>query len=375
MHIIQTPARFHPYIGGVENHVWSISRELVRKGHNVSVFCADEPHVVPSEADIDGIRVVRIPYPMKIANTNITPRLPALLAAEEFDLIHTHIPTPWSADASAMVAWRKHKPLIVTYHNDLTGTGAARYLAGAYNRTFLKKVLQLANRIIVTQPNYTCYSRVLQPYDYKIEVVPNGVDTERFKPSENGGDANTIFFLSALDQYHEYKGLHVLLDAMPLVKKEVPDVKLMVGGSGNLLGAYKDRAWKLQLNGSVYFLGGVPEDRLPEYYASASCFVLPSFSSAQEGFGMVLLEAMASGTPVVCTPIAGVAADVSEYDAGLVVPPESPRELADALIYLLANEADAKAKGRNGRNLVEAKYTWALVADRVDELYREVPRT
>jgi glycosyltransferase involved in cell wall biosynthesis len=370
MHIIQTPARFHPYIGGVENHVLSISRELVKRGHNISVFCADEPYVVPSEAGIDGIRVVRIPYSMKIANTNITPRLPALLASEEFDLIHTHIPTPWSADASAMVAWQKHKPLIVTYHNDLTGTGTARMLAGAYNRTFLKKILQLAHRIIVTQPNYTRYSRVLQMYDYKIEVVPNGVDTERFKPVENGKSTNTLFFLSVLDRYHEYKGLHVLLDAMPKVKKEVPDVKLLVGGSGELLGAYKDRAWELQLNGSVYFLGVVPEARLPEYYSSASCFVLPSFSSTQEGFGMVLLEAMASGVPVVCTPVTGVAADISEYDAGLVVTPESPRELADALIYLLENEAEAKAKGLKGRNLVVEKYTWASVAEKLEAIYK-----
>lgn len=372
MHIVQTPVRFHPYIGGVENHVRFVSRELVRRGHTVTVVCADEPHVA-SPTSADGIDVIRLQYPLKIANTNITPRLPMVLMNKEFDALHTYIPTPWSADASAMVSWLKKKPLVLTYENDLVGTGFAGRLASFYNHTFLKKILFLAATIIITQPSYLQYSKFLQQYEYKVEVIPLGVDTSTFKPiPEEERKENTLFFLSVLDQYHSYKGLNDLLSAMQIVKKEIPDVKLIVGGDGALKHSYEQKAIKLGLDSSVEFCGFIPLNLLPRYYAESSCFVLPSTSSAQEGFGIVALEAMACDTPIISTDIVGVAEDVKKYGAGIIEPPNAPHLLADSIISLLQDKERAKNMGANGRRLVEEKYTWGRVTEQIEDVYEEL---
>ncbi len=95
MRILQTPARFYPYVGGVENYVYYLSKELVKRGHEVKVMCAREPKLESKE--IDGIEVERLDYIGKTANTNLTLSLPRRLLKEDFDVLHTHLPTPWSA--------------------------------------------------------------------------------------------------------------------------------------------------------------------------------------------------------------------------------------------------------------------------------------
>ena len=101
MKILQSPVRFYPFIGGVEYYVYYMSQEIVQLGHEVKVLCANEPSS-PIEEKIKGIDVKRLNYWGKIANTNITPGLPSAISREDFDIIHTHIPTPWSADWSAL---------------------------------------------------------------------------------------------------------------------------------------------------------------------------------------------------------------------------------------------------------------------------------
>ena len=130
MKILQTPVRFYPHVGGVENYVYNLSRELVKMGHEMSVVCANEPKTKNYEV-IEGVKIKRLYYPFKIANTNITPNLPYALSKEGFDLIHTHLPTPWSADWSALISKIKGKPLVLTYHNNIVGFGVASHLANA----------------------------------------------------------------------------------------------------------------------------------------------------------------------------------------------------------------------------------------------------
>ena len=137
--IIQTPPRFHPYIGGVEEVIYRLSKELVELGHRVKVICADEPSVASTL--IDGIEVERLRFIGKISNTNIPLGLPKALLKEDFDIIHTHIPTPWSADWSWIIALLKKKPLILTYYNDIAGTGLNAYAAKFYNIFFLPLLL------------------------------------------------------------------------------------------------------------------------------------------------------------------------------------------------------------------------------------------
>jgi glycosyltransferase involved in cell wall biosynthesis len=371
MKIVQTPVRFYPFIGGVENYVYYLSKELVKLGHDITVICANEPVSKKQEA-IDGIEIKRLSYFGKIANTNITPQLPFALSKEEFDVIHTHVPTPWSADWSNVISKFKKKPLVVTYHNDIIGDGIANYIAGFYNSTALKSLLGKADKIIITQPNYMYSSPYLGNYKDKIEVIPNGVDVDKFKPINIKKEENSIFFLSLLDEFHKYKGLDYLLNALKIVKLEIEDVKLIVGGKGKLLDYYRSMVNEMGLGDNVEFHGFIPDEKIVEYYSKCSVFILPSISSKQEGFGIVALEALACETPVISTEIVGVAADVKESNSGIIVPPKDVDKLADAILKILSNKESSFKMGINGRKLVEEKYTWASIAKMAEKVYREL---
>jgi len=368
MKILQTPVRFYPFIGGVENYVYYLSKELARLKHDVTVICANEPNT-KKEEDINGIKVKRLSYIGKIANTNITPFLPLEIMKKDFDVIHTHLPTPWSADWSAIISEIKNRPLILTYHNDIVGNGFANHVAKFYNATMLKLLLRKANAIIITQSGYYDYSPSLKRYKDKIDVIPNGVDIKRFKPLNVEKEENTLFFLSVLDEFHKYKGLDYLLEALKRIKKKNPDVKLIVGGKGKLLKYYKQKVISMGLRDNVKFAGFIPDEKIVEYYNKCDVFALPSISAKQEGFGIVLLEAMACEKPVVSTEIVGVAEDIKERNAGKIIKPKDDEGLAKAIIEILEDKNLARKMGKNGRKFVEKKYTWANIATKVLDAY------
>ena len=370
MKIVQTPVRFYPFTGGVENYVYYMSKELVKLGHDVKVICANEPSS-PKEEIVDGINIKRLRYLTKIANTNITLGFPFALSSEEFDIVHTHIPTPWSADWSNIISKIKGKPLVVTYHNDIIGTGIANHIANFYNSTALKSLLNNADKIIITQPNYVKYSLYLENYEDKIEVIPNGVDVHKFKTINIQKQKNTLFFLSLLDEFHEYKGLDYLLKAIISVKKIIPDVKLIVGGKGTLLEYYRKMVRDYDIIDNVEFHGFIPDQDIVEYYNRSSIFILPSISSKQEGFGIVVLEAMACQTPVISTEIVGVADDVKKSKSGIIIPPKDVEKLSEAIINILECD-NPEIMGINGRKLVKNKYTWSGIAEKTEKLYNKL---
>jgi glycosyltransferase involved in cell wall biosynthesis len=361
--IVQTPVRFFPALGGVEKYVLELSRQLAALGNDVTVICADEPPA--ASTSVDGMTTIRLPYIAKIANTNVTPRLFRTLMSQRCDLIHTHVPTPWSADISALVSLLKRKPLFVTYHNDLTGQRFGGILARVYNATLLHFVLWRAKVIIITQPKYLEYSGYLRPYRAKVAVIPPGV-TAPLGPAARKD--NQIFFMSVLDKHHEYKGLNVLLSAMAKLRGDCPGVRLLVGGRGDLIGTYERYAKDLGIIDSVEFLGELSDEALAEAYSSSSVFVLPSLNKL-EGFGIVALEALSYGTPVVTTSVAGSSEFIMRRNAGLVVPPGDEAALTSALAAMLADRAEAKAMGQRGAEAVGHEFGWDGIARRIADLY------
>ncbi len=370
MKILQTPARFHPSVGGVENYVYNLSRELVNLGHEVTVLCADAGGNTGNV--VEGVKVKRLGYVGKIANTNITLNLPLELLKSNFDVIHTHLPTPWSADWSALASKMKDTPLVLTYHNDIIGCGMSSHIAGVYNKSVLGFVLRRAEKIIITQPRYMESSPHLGRYKNKITVIPNGVDIQRFKPIEVDKPGNTLSFLSILDQYHEYKGLNYLLRALKMVREEIPDIKLRVGGGGELIDSYREMAASLGLNDNVEFLGFIPEENLVEFYNESNIFILPSISPTQEGFGIVLLEALACGKPVIATNIVGIAGEIKGVNAGIIVKIRDEKSLAESIIRIMQDKELAGKMGINGRRLVEEKYSWMRIAKMMEEVYESI---
>lgn len=365
--ILQTPVRFSPAIGGVEKYVLELSKVLVETGDDVTVVSADEPHD-DAISKVDGITSIRLPYKTKVANTNITRGLFKTLESQDFDVIHTHIPTPWSADISALVSLVKRKPLIVTYHNDLTGDGIAGAIARVYNATLLRLVLRRAKKIIITQEKYLEYSAHLKPYKNKVVVVPLGVNQPKKLSVKR--DVNQLCFMSVLDKYHEYKGLDVLLEALANARAEYPKLHLVVGGKGELIEKYRKQARELGIADAVKFLGYITDEERDTMYASSGAFVLPSVNSL-EGFGIVALEALTYGTPVITTSLAGSSAYIKEHDAGIVVPPKDVKALAAALRKLCKDPKRAKAMGENGRAFAAKEFSWKSIASRMHDVYEE----
>jgi glycosyltransferase involved in cell wall biosynthesis len=367
LRVIQTPVRFFPACGGVEKYVLELSKQLVAQGNDVTVICADEPCAEPCV--MQGVKTIRLSYITKIANTNITTRLFRTLMRQNFDIIHTHIPTPWSADISALVSLLKRKPLVVTYHNDLTGQGIGGLIVHIYNYTFLHLVLLCARRIIITQPKYLEYSRHLKLHKKKLVTLPLGVTMPRAIDAVER-KADQIAFVSVLDKYHEYKGLDILLDAMVKVKEKRPEVRLLVGGGGELISKYEQLARVLGVSSSVKFLGYLPDDELAELYSSSSVFVLPSVNSL-EGFGIVALEALSYATPVITTHVAGSVEFIRKNKAGLIVPPRDAVALAKAILTLLEDREVARLMGARGAAAVNHDFSWDSIALRMKGVYQD----
>ncbi len=232
--------------------------------------------------------------------------------------------------------------------------------------------------LIVTISNYSL-EKIQKHYGIdpsKVRIVPNGVDTEKFKPNENLqavrkqfglGNEPSVLFVGSLIQR---KGLPFLVEAAKKIVKEQPDTKFLIVGEGPLKKQLTTSIESANLSGSFKFLGNLKDDLLPSVYNCADVFVLPSI---QEGQGIVLLEAQASGKPVVAFDMGGVNEAVRNKETGLLVKRGSSDELADALLKLLSDKALREKMGANGRRFVTRKlYLGYLRSKNAQSLSRSI---
>jgi glycosyltransferase involved in cell wall biosynthesis len=215
-------------------------------------------------------------------------------------------------------------------------------LIEAHDRLLLKKYIRLYRRVISTSETYAKHSRILRHLGDLVTVIPNGVDCERFNPGIDGtktrgrlgiDDKFTLIFVAALTKWHSYKGLDVLLKALKSVSDTRADFVLLVVGDGDMKESYRSLCRELNLERTVLFVGDVPDDKLPEYYAASDALVLPS-KDMSEGFGLTLLEANATGIPVIASNIGGIPSVVQEGYNGLLVSPNDPDALGRSILRL-----------------------------------------
>jgi glycosyltransferase involved in cell wall biosynthesis len=368
MKIVQTPVRFYPAIGGVEKYVFDLSVQLVRIGHEITVVCANEP---PSEeCQVQGIQIKRLPYLFKIAGTNITPSLFFQLMKEDFEVIHTHFPTPWSAEISLICAKLRKKPCILTYHNDVEKPGFLGLITKFYNTFLLNLLLGKVDKILVTQPRYIHDSRFLTKHRKKISIITNGISNlpDASRPIRK---KTSLLFVGILDNYHRYKGVDYLIEALRLASRDCGDIHLDVVGKGELVIELQQLARHLNVDQYIRFWGYVDHQKLTELYQTSTVFVLPSID-LHEGFGIVLLEAMAHGLPVVTTQVVGISNEIIEHAAGIIVPPKNPFSIAEAVNTLLSDPWKAQQMGSNGQELVRRKYLWPEITKEVIKIYEAV---
>ena len=372
MKIAHVTATFPPYWAGTGNVAYHNARLMHERGHDVTVFTASSGECNPDFP----FSVERLPTPFRIGNAALTPGLLGRLRG--FDVVHLHYPNIFGAELTTAASRLFRMPLIVTYHNDLVAGGLKGALFRGYTALNQRLVLRGVTRLIATSRDYAENSYLARTaWGTRIHVVPNGVDEDVFSPSvgqtsqalEDLGVARSglfALFVGALDRAHYFKGVDVLLRATA----RVADLVTIIVGDGDLRGEYESLAARVA-PGRVRFAGKVDLPTLVDLYRAAHVTVLPSVTRG-EAFGMVLIESMACGTPVIATDLPGVRTVVDDGVDGIVLAPGDAKALAAALSRLVTDREEARAMGRAGREKILREYRWELIGDRLEALYREV---
>jgi len=361
--------------GGVINHISALEQHFTRMGHQVKVI-APASRIIPSLDD----RLIPIgkPRPVptsgSIARVTISPwlssRIKAVLNAEKFDIIHLH--EPLMPMLCTTVLRLSQTANIGTFHafcapsrHEFMGYNFGKPLSTILLKKWFRK---LDGKIAVSKPAMEYVGKYFPGY---YNIIPNGIDLEQFSPDVSpieqfcDGKANILF----VGRLEKRKGLGYLLKAYNRVKQEIPESRLIVVGPGTRLRRkYEKEVTQSRLQ-DVVFVGYVSRDDLPRYYKTADVFCAPA--TGWESFGMVLLEAMAVGKPVVASNIPGYANVVTHGVEGLLVPPKDEEELAQALISVMSDQPLRVQMGARGRVKAQ-EYGWERIARRVMDYYVRV---
>ena len=373
MHVVQACPWFHPYVGGVETHVATLSAELVRRGHEVTVVTSRTGRDVSEREEWEGIHIRRAKARAVWIRTPIAPATKALLASVSPDIVHAHSPPPLTSYYAAKASARHSFPFVITYHCDVeVPSFYGPLVESIYRHTLEYSTIRRSDRIIVTTATYAATSRAVWPFNPV--VIPNAVNMRRYRPENDGRPARArhgihegeslVLFVGRMVAH---KGIENLIEAA----RSVAYAKFLIVGGGPEIGALRRLAARLGVTDRVTFTGRVSRDDLPSYFAACDVFVLPSVSRL-EAFGIVALEAMASGKSVVVSDIPGVREVITDGKEGLLADPVNPEDLALKIRTLLADDRKRREMGRAGRLTVEKAFSIESVADRVEAVYREV---
>ena len=342
--------------GGVQAHVRDLAESLLSLGHEVSVLApVDEPEVadLPPYVVPAG-RTVPVPYNGSVARLAFGPltlaRTRRWLRRGRFDVLHLHEPTVPSLSMLALFAAKG--PIVATFHT-ATSRSRALEIMGTALQPGLEKI---TGRIAVSP---AARRVVVEHLGHDAVLIPNGVDVRHFAGATPLDDdpAPTVVFLGRIDEPR--KGLVVLLQAVSEVRRRVPGTRFLVAGPGSVDDVPE----------GVTLLGLVSEADKPRLYATGDVYCAPHTHG--ESFGIVLIEAMATGTAVVASDLEAFRRVLDDGEAGLLFPVGDSGALADALVALLTDEPRRRLLAAAGSRVVQA-YDWSHVTQQVLAVYETV---
>jgi len=382
MKIAHVVCTYPPYRGGMGNSVHSMVQTLEKLGHTIDVIT---PLYNKEVVKDDKPNVKRLPVIFSYGNAAIMKGLSKIL--DEYDIVHLHY--PFFGTANIVRRWRqknKNKHLVITYHMDAQSLELKKNIIFRLCAKYLMpKILQSADVLITSSFDFMNSSQakyVFANTKEKWHSIPFGVDTKRFSIREKSAELlsahdldpklPTILFVGGMDPSHYFKGIDILISALRILQqKRIPFQAIFVG-EGSLRTKFELEVKGFGLEKSIYFVGGASESELPRYYNLADLFVLPSINRA-EAFGMVLLESMASGVPVLASDLPGVRT-VAQKGGG-VVEPGDPMKLAEAIIeYFEVDPQERKYCAHEVRDVVEKWYSWEFVAQELDKIYTDLQK-
>ena len=362
---------YPPKIGGVERYVAELARGLADGG----VF---EPVVITSRADgrrttvgmQDGIRVIRFGTWLRVSNTPLSPLWPfqlrRWLRRIDARIVNAHAPVPGLGDFAVYAAGRKRATVLTyhagTMHKGVDGSGLADRIIAAYERWILPRVFKRCDVPVPVGP-----SSMAAEIPGAVLITP-GVDVNRFTPGADDRNRGGLVYVGRMDRTSAWKGVDVLIKALPLLEADLPEVRLRLVGAGDALDDHLALAERLGVRHLVDATGALAGRELVQAVRSAAVLVLPSTTNA-ECAGTVTMEAMACATPVVASNVGSLGYVVGDGEGGLIVPPGDPVELAAACRRILTDQVLAAKLGAVGRERAESMFAWPRLVERYTELF------
>ena len=373
MKIVQVTKAYAPVVGGVETVVSTLAEGLSRE-HSVSVgvlVCRDVRSIRSSDSAMNGIPVRAAGRWGTLLSVPVSPMLPSMLAQSEGDILHLHEPFPLAdlAIFTRPAIMQRFKRLVISWHGDI----ARQAWAMPLYRHLLNRILEKASRIMASSPQLVANSTVLFPFRDRCTVLPYGLDlswagatvdrTSRVQEIRRTYGAPLVLSVGRLVYY---KGLRYLVDAM----RSVPGAHAVIIGSGPLEGSLREQISTAGLEQRVHVLPHQSEEELHAFYMACDVFVLPSIARS-EAYGLVQIEAMACGKPVISTEInTGTTFVNLDGLTGLTVPPCDAAALSSALDRLLGDDELRASLGENARARAMKEFTVDHMVRRALDVYR-----
>lgn len=374
--ILLVSAAYRPYPSGVSEHVHNLALALISLGHEVTILTTHFPRfqkLLP--ADNTEIPVLRygkaifVPlnrsYATLPVGTKLSKQVAELLNTYQFDIVHCH--GFFFPEISYWALIHSNSVNVVT---SLTaGFKIYRFGSALFRMIFAKEIKKVHGRIAISNRARMAIEPYL-PGEYRI--IPSGVNLKLFHPGykpklEKRAGEKIILFLGRLDKR---KGLEILIQAMPLIIGSIPDIRLIVIGDGPQKKHCVNMVRELSLAEKVSFLGSVQTEELPGYYCSADIYCSPALGG--ETLGIVLLEAMACGVPVVASNIPGYDETIVNLNDGILVPPGNSAEFAKAIIKVLSDNSLRANLINAGLQKVKREYDWSIIAFKTLDYYYEL---
>ncbi|MFH1712192.1 MAG: glycosyltransferase family 4 protein [Patescibacteria group bacterium] len=369
MEIAQVTPVYPPYRGGMGNVAADYATAMSQRGDEVTVFT---PEYSKGFCGEEHPRVERLNGVIKVGNAALVPSL--LYKLRKTDLIHLHYPFYGGACFTALAARLWRKPLIITYHMKTKGGGLHGLLFLLHRFLVEPFILKTARVILVSSMDY---AQSVGLKHRQIIEMPFGVDADRFYPGSApyvrdffgiAPESKMLLFVGGLDDAHYFKGVDIMIEAAAKLPQDL-DWHLIIAGDGSRLSEFQRKVVKMKLGDRIHFPGKVSEEGLPGLYRECDVHILASIDHS-ESFGIVTLEAAASGLPSIVTNLPGVRTLVEQKETGLVIPPNNAKALAVAIEWLLQHPEKIEAFGHAAHLRVITNYEKEHLMDRLKHVYR-----
>lgn len=377
MKIAHVVCSFPPYYGGMGNSALQMALATAKYNHQVAVitpnYGSKRLQNLDSFPDLNKLKVIRLRPCLSYGNAAWMPQITAYLLA--YDVVHLHY--PFYGSVFGVLFAKLLKPslkLVIHYHMDTQASGLKGFIFRWYRFLVFPIIATFTDSVTCASLDYVKHSQIANyalAKPTKFMQIPFGVDLNRFTSVNQPSAFRKLLFVGGLDEAHYFKGVGILLEAMKLTREVNENWELQIVGRGNLKAHYVKQAERLGLSDKVTFIDDADDDALVSLYQNSRCLILPSINS-NEAFGLVLLEAMACGRPVIASNLPGVRNVFRHKKEGLVVQANNVHDLSDKILRILNDDQLVDKCGASARDYCEQYYNWSHVGKLLNELYHRV---